>query len=297
MDFAEIFKLGDFKLDDYKLGDVHPFGLVLAFAAMISIPSVLQAVFARGPQRTKLAIILGLGVTGFITYKTLKEMGMVLFVWHVLGMALAIFALQPCALHMILCRKSETDAAKRTKRVKAHKNLQIAAFVAATVGFLAVFLNKPAGFPGKHFTSVHGLVGLCGLLLMVINHLQAAIMQGNPIKPKMMWVSSVHRSLGSLTFVVCIIAASLGLYNRTVVVDWEATPLNFSLPDEYMKFEGWGTKNLGYQQTVWTISIVLFLLPNMLFPGEPAKKAVKKKGQDAIVGEPETKKKETKKDR
>lgn len=272
-------------------------GYVLGGAALVGVPSALQAFFTRGPKRSKVAVIIGMGLTGFIGYTALTEMGNVLFVWHVIGMIFAIFTLQPCAVHMIHSRKSETDPDRRLKRVKSHKNLQIASMIAATVGFLAVFLNKPAGFPGKHFMSVHALVGLLGLCLMALNITHSAIKQGNPFKPKVMWTSFLHRFLGSFAFVACITAACLGMYNRTVVIDWEARPLTFSIPETWWVMEGWGRKVMGAWYTQSVISGAMFLIPLMLWPGKApppkapkatAKKETKKESKPET--KPETKK-------
>merc|ERR1712086_1181114 len=62
------------------------------------------------------------------------------------------------------------------------------------------------------------LTGLAGLLLMGFNVAQAAYLQGSPLKPKLLWVSFFHRSAGTLALVASLSAATLGFYNRTVIV-------------------------------------------------------------------------------
>merc|ERR1712113_946454 len=111
---------------------------------------------------------LGLALSIAVTALTLRK-GNNLFVWHVIGMSLAVFAFQPAALHCILARRSAGAAEARHLLIHRHKLLQFAVTGAALAGFLAIYLNKPPGFPGKHFSSVHSMVGLTGLLLLLFN--------------------------------------------------------------------------------------------------------------------------------
>lgn len=194
--------------------------------------------------------------------------GNTLFVWHVIGMSVAVFAFQPAALHSMLARRSFSDSEVRKTKVRDHKFLQLASASAIAGGFSAIYLNKPAGFPGKHFMSAHSLVGVVAMTLMSGNMIHAAYRQGQPLRPQLLWASRAHRVLGTLAFVSAFIATLLGLYNRTPVVDWTVSPIRFSLPDTWSKMDGWSMSTHGTGLTWAFIVIALFLLAMMLLPGE-----------------------------
>mmetsp|Transcript_48836 Transcript_48836/g.105254 ORF Transcript_48836/g.105254 Transcript_48836/m.105254 type:complete len:277 (+) Transcript_48836:169-999(+) len=240
----------------------------LVFAGVTGGPSLLRALWlSGGTLRSKMSIWHGVGLTITIAALTLKK-GNNLFAWHVIGMCVGILIFQPAALHSILARHSFKDADTRKARTFDHKLLQTAVVISVTVGFLAIFFNKPAGFPGKHFMSVHSLVGATALGFMALNMLDAMYRQGaNPLKPKLTWVSNLHRSTGTIAFVLALVAIMLGLYNRTPVVDWAVQPIQFSLPSSWYQMDGWSKNTHGEMLTWLFIVSALVLLLNMLSPG------------------------------
>eukprot|EP00446_Apocalathium_sp_SHHI-4_P036417 CAMPEP_0177311664 /NCGR_PEP_ID=MMETSP0368-20130122/10477_1 /TAXON_ID=447022 ORGANISM="Scrippsiella hangoei-like, Strain SHHI-4" /NCGR_SAMPLE_ID=MMETSP0368 /ASSEMBLY_ACC=CAM_ASM_000363 /LENGTH=286 /DNA_ID=CAMNT_0018770673 /DNA_START=23 /DNA_END=879 /DNA_ORIENTATION=+ len=213
-----------------------------------------------------MSVFHGLGLTVTIASLTLKQ-GNSLFVWHVIAMSLGVLVFQPAALHSILARHSFKDPETRKARVMDHKLLQMAVMGSVAVGFLAIFLNKPAGFPGRHFMSVHSLVGLFALALMGWNILDAGYRQGSPFAPKLLWVSWLHRSMGTLAFTCALLAVMLGFFNRTAIVDWAAEPIVFSLPDSWHEMDGWAMNTHGEKATWMFIGATVLLLANMLVPG------------------------------
>lgn len=245
-------------------------GYVIAGSSLVGLPLALVALLSNGGStRTRLSTFVGLALAAAIAALTLQK-GNNLFVWHVIGMSLAVFAFQPAALHCILARRSFTDVETRTSKVKQHKFLQLALVSCASAGFLAIYLNKPPGFPGKHFSSVHSMTGLAGLLLMGFNVAQAAYLQGSPLNPKLLWVSFFHRAAGTLALLASLSAATLGFYNRTPIVDWTAPEIRFSLPDTWKEMNGWAVSTHG-SALAWTfIGCTLFIMLVVLFPGEVA---------------------------
>mmetsp|Transcript_52974 Transcript_52974/g.140842 ORF Transcript_52974/g.140842 Transcript_52974/m.140842 type:complete len:182 (-) Transcript_52974:84-629(-) len=144
--------------------------------------------------------------------------------------------------------------------------------------FFAIFLNKPQEFPGVHFQSVHSLVGLGALLLFTYNLLDAAYRQGaNPIKPKLTWISVIHRNAGLFAYFLGFFAVILGLYNRVAVVDWRKWPLEFTLPAGWKDMGGWGTKTHGQDATVVYIAISGLVLIMMLSSSRPIIEESRKK--------------------
>mmetsp|Transcript_93974 Transcript_93974/g.292614 ORF Transcript_93974/g.292614 Transcript_93974/m.292614 type:complete len:298 (-) Transcript_93974:108-1001(-) len=252
---------------------------LLWIPGLLGVPLVLRALVRHGgPVRTRLAALVGIILATTLTVLTLSK-GNNLFVWHVIGMGGAVFGLQPAAVHSVLAKHSFSDSASRVSRVQDHKLLQIALAPAVAAGFLAIYLNKPAGFPGKHFMSVHSLVGLAAMALMLWNLAHAAYRQGSPFAPKLNWVSRLHRVTGACAFVLSTCAAILGLFNRTAVVDWEQRPVRFSLPDTWYQMGGWSKTTHGPELTWAFIASALLVLVLLLLPGKgaPAKAPSKKR--------------------
>lgn len=250
-------------------------GYVISACSIVGLQLALTTLFSEGGSgRTRAATFLGLALSITVTALTLRK-GNNLFVWHVIGMSLAVFAFQPAALHCILARRS-AGAEARKSLINRHKFLQFAVTGAALAGFLAIYLNKPPGFPGKHFSSVHSMVGLTGLLLLSFNVAQAAYSQGNPLKPKLMWVSRIHRAAGTSAHLCMLAAACLGFYNRTVIVDWTTTPVRFSLPETWREMNGWATSTHGPVLAWLFIACAIFILLVVIFPGSVSAKSVKK---------------------
>mmetsp|Transcript_50448 Transcript_50448/g.117754 ORF Transcript_50448/g.117754 Transcript_50448/m.117754 type:complete len:282 (+) Transcript_50448:139-984(+) len=242
-------------------------GYLLAGSCALASPWLLLTVFrSGGPSRSWLAMVLGIVLAATIARLTLLQQQN-LFVWHVIGMSIAVFALQPAALHSVLAQKSFATKKDRECRVWAHKILQTSACGCMGAALAAIYLNKPAGFPGKHFMSIHSLVGLAAIGLMVANMLQAAFMQGSPFKPKLQWKSWLHRFLGTSAFVLSFAAAVLGFYNRTAVVDWAASPIKFSLPETWSTMAGWSFDLHGMKWTWVFIGSAVCILLLLLDPG------------------------------
>uniref|UniRef100_A0A7S1W0N3 Cytochrome b561 domain-containing protein n=1 Tax=Alexandrium catenella TaxID=2925 RepID=A0A7S1W0N3_ALECA len=239
-------------------------GHALAASALLGVPMAVRALVVEGgPARTRLAAALGLALATALTVLTLLK-GNNLFVWHVIGMAGAVFGLQPAAIHSILAKHSFTDASRRASRATDHKLLQIAVIGSVGAAFLAIYLNKPAGFPGKHFMSVHSLVGLVAILLMLGNAAHGAYRQGSPLAPKLNWVSRLHRVAGTCAFCFSVLAAVLGFFNRTAVVDWEQRPIRFSLPPTWNQMGGWAASTHGVGLAWAFIGTSLVILGLML---------------------------------
>mmetsp|Transcript_68366 Transcript_68366/g.198146 ORF Transcript_68366/g.198146 Transcript_68366/m.198146 type:complete len:275 (+) Transcript_68366:80-904(+) len=218
---------------------------ILAGSLLVGVPVFAKTISsAGGPLLTRLASVHGLTLVLALSLLSLQK-GNSLFIWHVIGMGVAVLALQPAALHAILSKHSAKDPEKRKSKVMEHKLLQISVLGCVVAGFLAIFLNKPAGFPGKHFQSVHSLVGLFAIALMGFNMLHAAYRQGNPIAPKLLWVSVLHRTVGTLAFSASLVAVILGLFNRTVVVDWATKPVQFHRPQDWYVMSGWAKNTHG----------------------------------------------------
>uniref|UniRef100_A0A6U9E758 Cytochrome b561 domain-containing protein n=1 Tax=Zooxanthella nutricula TaxID=1333877 RepID=A0A6U9E758_9DINO len=246
-------------------------GYLLLCAVALGAPFVLKALLTSGgPRLTRVATLHGCAMAAVLAYMSVPFMGTNLFVWHVIGMSLGVFAFQPAALHSILAKHSSRTVEARKSKARDHKMLQMASCGCMLAGFFAIFLNKPPGFPGMHFMTVHSLVGLTALSLMAWNALHGAYRQGNPIFPKLLWASWIHRATGTLAFVSAMLAAALGLFNRTVVVDWAAAPITFSLPEMWNRMDGWAHTNLGEPTTLIFIGGILFLMGMMLLAGQPA---------------------------
>mmetsp|Transcript_43326 Transcript_43326/g.135476 ORF Transcript_43326/g.135476 Transcript_43326/m.135476 type:complete len:291 (-) Transcript_43326:114-986(-) len=241
-------------------------GHLIAASGLLGVPLAIRALALKGgPTGSRLAAFVGLLLALAITVLTLLK-GNNLFVWHVIGMAGAVFGLQPAAIHSVLAKQSFGDAATRASRVKDHKLLQGAVMGLVTGGFFAIYLNKPAGFPGKHFMSVHSLVGLAAIYLMLWNMVHGIYRQGSPLAPKLNWASRLHRTAGSCALTLSVVAAVLGLFNRTPVVDWEQRPIRFSLPATWSQMGGWAVSTHGAGLT-WAFIGAALLVLVLLLPG------------------------------
>mmetsp|Transcript_125915 Transcript_125915/g.352573 ORF Transcript_125915/g.352573 Transcript_125915/m.352573 type:complete len:267 (+) Transcript_125915:56-856(+) len=253
-------------------------GYVLAASLVVGAPVLLKTLLSGGgPLLSRLASIHGVTLITALTLLSLKK-GNSLFVWHVIGMGIAVFALQPAAIHAVLSRHSAKDAEARKSKVMDHKFLQVAVVGCVVAGFLAIFLNKPAGFPGKHFQSIHSLVGLLGMSLMFLNIVHASWRQGSPIAPKLLWTSVLHRTMGTLAFIASLSAAALGLFNRTVVVDWAQAPVQFYRPHDWHIMAGWA-KNTHGEPTAWAFIGGVGLLLGMMLLAAPQRKGDGKKAE------------------
>mmetsp|Transcript_25205 Transcript_25205/g.71061 ORF Transcript_25205/g.71061 Transcript_25205/m.71061 type:complete len:270 (-) Transcript_25205:85-894(-) len=255
-------------------------GYVLAPCIVVGSLCVLKALLCSSrPANTLLATLVGLALTLQIAVLTLMK-GNNLFSWHVIGMSIGVIGFGPAAIHSVLARHASTDVGTRTSLTRNHKVLQICAVGTMVSGFFAIYLNKPPGFPGKHFMSVHSLVGLLALALMCGNLLDAGLRQGSILAPKLNWVSWLHRFSGKCAYTASICAVVLGLYNRTPVVDWGVTPITFALPKEWSQMAGWSLTTHGAGLT-WAFIGQAALILVLLMVGGRAPAKVGKKGKKA----------------
>lgn len=202
-----------------------------------------------------------------------------LFAWHVIGMSFGAFVFQAAGYNAILAKNWTFDFSQRQALVTDHRNLMIASSLAMIVGFSTIYLNKAVGFPGKHFTSVHSWFGSAALTAMICSFTNGLYQQGSPMRPVKIWVSSVHRKFGKTSFLLVSLSAVSGLYNRTVILDWQATPIKLAIPDGWHKMGGWAMGTGGPVFVSVTIICVLALLAiylplSFLSPRSSVKRAV-----------------------
>ena len=100
---------------------------------------------------------------------------------------------------------------ERKKLVFLHALLQFASVGCLGLGFASVYYHKPAG---KHFMTLHGLVGLAAIFLSCANLLYACLKSVVSFRLFKLWSDGFHRALGNTAFLLCILACALGLFNK-----------------------------------------------------------------------------------
>lgn len=150
------------------------------------------------------------------------DQGVTLFSWHPLCMSLAFGLLSIEAVRTIQRRRSSS------LNVQIHSSLNDVAIVLALIGTFAIYSRKE-GLGKPHFSSWHAWAGLCTLLLFFVNATHGILRTMKIIgdskskhRLQWVWVSSFHRTVGTVSLVSAMAAVILGLYS-----DWGKNVLGY----------------------------------------------------------------------
>lgn len=105
----------------------------------------------------------------------------------------------------------------RATKVKFHWILQTSAWIAALLGFAAIYYNKTLNNK-PHFKSWHGIMGFSTVVLISLQSLQGVgvlyykLPFVSKLKPRQM--KQLHAVSGSLVFLVACITLALGFYSN-----------------------------------------------------------------------------------
>jgi len=218
---------------------------------------------------------------GMLLGVVLKEDGNILaapamFSWHPLAMIAATAVLNPAAVDFVTMRFASKNPAERKNLVVMHAALQFGAVICVVLGFASIYYNKP---PGKHFLSLHSLVGLAAMGSMAANLLYAQAKSLRFLRlPKLSWTDGVHRALGSISFFLCILASALGLYNKVMLLPegWDGPWASASM--EWLKPGGtWAYSVIGTGGAYITLTLLFWVVFFMLSPNPKSRHGSKKK--------------------
>ena len=139
-----------------------------------------------------------------------------LFSWHPTCMIVAFALLQLQAIVVFSPESSLFPTTPRNEKIQLHWILQCFGMTSALFGFGAVFLNKEI-HERKHFTSWHGLFGLCtcvGAVLALLGGIAAKYSQSlktwiRPVNLKM-----YHATGGMIVFLLAMTTLTLAVYSN-----------------------------------------------------------------------------------
>jgi hypothetical protein len=206
--------------------------------------------------RAAIPALLGLSLTAATVARADLSLK---FAWHPISMVLATQLLMPLASEVIIARQEE-PLPKRGKYGMVHGCVMLLALAVAGIGVQAIYSNKPAGFPGVHFQTLHALCGLAALAAMLaasgraeVRNLQLKQM----IAPR--WSDKLHRQAGNISVSLSTVAVLTGLYNRLPLVDWSSMSLLGST--SWFAMGGWSYATHGSAATVaWLVLALVALL-------------------------------------
>jgi hypothetical protein len=173
-----------------------------------------------------------------------------LFAWHPISMLAGTALFFPSSLDAVVMRFSSRDRRERVLLILVHAALQGCAAAVLSLGFTAIYLNKPAG---GHFLTLHSLVGLAALVACALNFTggflnslgvgkkskaakrknsatscdvqsndsslqQWVVLFQRRLEFALVWRDAEHRNLGSAAFLLLLGATATGLYNKVILL-------------------------------------------------------------------------------
>jgi len=157
-----------------------------------------------------------LSVAGLIVFKTVSDVGIILFTFHPCLMAIGYLILMVQAIFAISGRSMFADVSSHDKRVYAHWVFQTLALILITIAQASIYINKNNnGYP--HYQTIHSYFGLGTYIATVVGMFGgSATKYGNSLKSfvKPIQLKIGHGMLGSALFVFVAITICLGI-NQT----------------------------------------------------------------------------------
>ncbi|CRL04628.1 CLUMA_CG017696, isoform A [Clunio marinus] len=155
-------------------------------------------------------------IAGLIIFKTVSEVGIILYTWHPVFMSIGYLLLMTDGILTMADRNIFTDGCTYQKRVTYHWMFQAVGLILITIAQSAIYINKENNeYP--HYQTTHSLFGLVTYLTTIIASLGGTFTKfsynlRNIIKPNML--KAVHGFASCIVYILGVVTILLGI-NQT----------------------------------------------------------------------------------
>jgi len=159
---------------------------------------------------TGVVSLLAVALSAFLSWIAYNACDDCLFKWHPILMVLSFTLFFTVAVQVVAYRRQFKSADTRLLCTQTHSALTFIANLSWAAGFWVIWTNKE-NMKRDHFTSYHGLVGgaamicVCGAELVALYNL---LRKGTL---NYVWVSRIHRTLGTAAYNLAVVTIALSL--------------------------------------------------------------------------------------